>query len=99
MLKLNKSEFLRQKQFQSAGFAESDFPSVEKFLKYSFFFLPLVGIAREVALSFLWRKIVNRRRELIARCDNSNLDDARWMEYRMAHRKLTGYLNLLERHN
>ena len=98
MLKLHKSDFIRLKQFQNAGFAESDFHTVQKFLNYTSS-LPLVGFDRQQAVVLLSRKIEACKKQLITKCDNSNLDDARWEDYRMAHRKLTGYLNLLNKYN
>ena len=98
MLKLHQSDFIRQKQFQSAGFKESDFPSVEKFLEHTSS-LPLTGFERQQAVVLLSRKIEACKKQLIAKCDNSSLDDARWNDYRIAHRRLTGYLNLLNKHN
>ena len=98
MLKLHQSDFIRQKQFQSAGFKESDFPSVEKFLEHTSS-LPLTGFERQQAVVLLSRKIEGCKKQLIAKCDNSSLDDARWDDYRRAHGRLTGYLNLLNKHN
>ena len=98
MLKLHKSEFIKLKQFQAVGFKESDSPSVHKFLEYTSS-LPLMGFERQQAVMLLSRKIEACKKQLITKCDYANLNDVKWGEYRIAHRRLSGYLNLLNKYN
>ncbi len=104
MLKLHNSEFIRLKQLKNAGFKDSDFIAINKFLEYTSS-LPIdrrplfFDIARKVALLKLTNKLEECKKQLIRTCNNADLNDNRWDSYRIAHRRLKGFLALLFKHS